>query len=42
MLEHGATFNGRVEMKLKDINSSDLTKKNSERVIGADVMVVSK
>ena len=42
MLEHGATFNGRVEMKLKDINSLDLTKKNSERVIGADVMVVSK
>ena len=40
MVEHGATFNGRIEMKLKDISSSDLTKKTSERSIGADVMVV--
>jgi cytoskeletal protein CcmA (bactofilin family) len=42
MVEHGATFNGRIEMKLKDISSSDLTKKTSERSIGADVMVVSE
>ena len=42
MVEHGATFNGRIEMKLKDINSSELTKKTSERSIGADVMVVSE
>ncbi len=40
MVEHGATFNGRIEMKLKDISSSELTKKTSERSIGADVMVV--
>ena len=42
MVEHGATLNGRIEMKLKDIGSSDLTKKTSERSIGADVMVVSE
>jgi len=41
MIEHGATFNGRVEMKLKDISPSDLAKK-SENSTESDVMVVSE
>jgi|TARA_B110000263_G_C15096017_1_gene413030 hypothetical protein len=41
-LEHGVIFNDHVEMKPRNISSTDRMEKKSGRIFEADVMVISE